>query len=316
MSLSFHRIASRLSLLLILACSVLVFAHTTQCHSAEGATQTVHDEVWVISTRNVHCRSDELRPDKLRVSRLDGTQWAAASYSEYAECGKDRQTVVYVHGNRMDARNASNRGLLLYRHILCGDEGRPPIRFVIWSWPSNRLTGLIRDVRQKALRTNIERDYLARFLSQSHGRAPITLVGYSFGARVVTGALQSLAQTVEDVPPIRAALLAAAVDRDWLSQCGHHGLAMRRADSVMLMYNRLDPVLKRYRFLEPNGDPQALGFSGFPRDVAHSAPVEQIDVSGIVGRSHFEMRYYGSHTIRHRLRPFLLWEPGEVSAEP
>ena len=67
------------------------------------------------------------------------------------------------------------------------------LRFVIWSWPSDKIKGPLNDIRTKAWRTDTDGYYLGWFLQRMHPQSDIGLIGFSYGARIVSGALHVLA---------------------------------------------------------------------------------------------------------------------------
>jgi hypothetical protein len=204
------------------------------------------------------------------------------------------------------------------------DDERP-VRFVIWSWPSSQIKGQLKDVRAKAWRTDVEGYYLARFLAPIQPDVQVGLIGYSYGARIITGGLHLLgggslagrAVAAAERPQLRAALWAAALHNHWLVPGHYHGQALTAVDHCLITYNCGDPVLSRYRLLEKCGDPVALGYSGMyggnllPADVGRR--VEQMDVTCIVGGTHAMQPYLYSPNIQHRTRQVVLWHMLESS---
>jgi hypothetical protein len=180
--------------------------------------------------------------------------------------------------------------------------------------------GLMRDVRVKAQRAHFEAYYLARFLSELHPDAPTSLIGSSFGARVITGALHLLNGGRLDsyqLPrgarhsPARVVLMAAALHREWLLPGEYHGRAFAQTDEMLLLYNTCDRVLRRYHLLDKRTRPEALGFSGLPASPAsgHREQVAQMDVCRTIGGSHRERWYFSSPALMDLARRYLLWEP-------
>lgn len=135
------------------------------------------------------------------------------------------------------------------------------------------------------------------------------MIGYSFGARVATGALHLLGggrmeRHVSSEDPvqgaeIRVGLIAPAIESLWLAQRGYHGLATKNMASMTLLYNRRDAVLKRYWLLEKVRRETALGFSGptrfAPRFDGMRLSVRSRDCSPNVKLRHAELDYYGTH---------------------
>ena len=102
-------------------------------------------------------------------------------------------TLIFIHGNQITPADAKREGLAVYRRIMRYGSDGPPIRFVIFSWPSSRVGGLLRDVRVKATRTDPAGCQLAWLLDQMPAETPVSLVGFSYGARIITAGLHILA---------------------------------------------------------------------------------------------------------------------------
>lgn len=269
------------------------------------------DQLWLISTRCVTsdaCCAD-LDSPSLRVHRLGcNGQLSRSALAEYLSCiDSSRNTVIYVHGNRMETdMTAVERGLRVYRSILRHrDSG--PVNWVLWSWPSERQGFVIHDARVKASRTDAQGLYLAWML-RKHAEigTPTTLIGYSLGGRVVTGALHALAGGSlggRSLPgpamvglDFDAGLVAPAIEKNWLSENGYHSLATQNLDQMVLLYNRKDAVLKRYWWLDKVYGQLALGYTGpqffAPRADGSQLLIRSRDCSPIVGLQHREVDYY------------------------
>ena len=292
----------------------------------EQATQKVEcaefrtDDVWLISTRHLGCGClDKKEPYvDLRIQRSVGQEeWVDATLDDFLSSQAAGQpTLFYVHGNRVSSGDAIRRGWDAY-HGLFDCSHAAPARFVIWSWPSDRIKGQVRDVRAKAARTNSEAHYFAWLLGQLDAQSPISILGYSFGARVTSGALHMLsggALTGCKLPShlqrplgaMRVALMSAAVHNYWLQPNGCHGLATSQIEHLLIQYNSIDPVLKRYRLVEKRGRPAALGYTGMYDDGSLGTWIEQYDVRGIVGRTHAEVKYIHSPAVMEKARDVLL----------
>jgi hypothetical protein len=127
---------------------------------------------------------------------------------------------------------------------------------------------------------------------------PISLIGFSFGARIVTGGLHILAggslggcTLHEHVHPQRrpmeVVLIAAALHAHWLGDGQYHGLAMTQVDRMFLVNSCQDMAMRYYRFISSNGNPQALGLCG-PTNISaeNAAKIEMRDVGRYTGSTH------------------------------
>ena len=267
------------------------------------------DRLWMINTRCMTseiCCADLERP-KFSVLQLDCNGHSSDSTLEqYLESIRGRKVVIYVHGNRMSEDIAVCYGLeIRQQSIRCRKSG--PVDWVIWSWPSAKQGMLVRDVRRKAGRTDTQGLYLSWVL-RKHAEAsvPTTLIGFSFGSRVITGSLHALAggklagrrlpgPAITDAR-FDAGLLAPAIESDWMARCGYHSKATQNLNKLVVMYNQRDAVLKRYWLLDRVRGNIAMGYSG-PRTFAPRADGSKItvrarDCSPFVGKQHSELDYY------------------------
>jgi hypothetical protein len=280
------------------------------------AASTAADRIYLISTRSIgtHCdcsyMSSGLRCEELVHDDHGAARWYTVHWHDVAaELAEPLTTVVYIHGNRVDPGADKSHGLELYRSLSACNTGGSPIRFIIWSWPSSKVPGIVKDYQVKAARTKPVAWQLAWALDQMPVETPLTLVGHSYGGRVVTGALHLLAggplgdlQLAErihpDRPPVRAALLAAAVDAAWIRPGGYHGRALEQVDQLLLVNNHLDPAMRFYHLaFEGRGRP--LGYDGIGRSSLgeFAGRIRSIDVTPAVGRRH-ALEDYLTHSRR------------------
>ena len=271
------------------------------------------DRIWMISTRRLATepRCANLESPKLKLLQLESTnRFVDASWDQYYQSIQSSQkVVVYVHGNRIQSNEIAQRGLLVYRNIAKYRPNESPIDWVIWSWPSSKQGILVRDARRKAEKTDAQGLYLSWLLAQhSQNSIPTTLIGYSFGGRVITGALHALAGGAlggRKFPGEKfqgmnynAGLVAPAVQSNWMASGGYHGLSTKNLNHLVLFYNRRDAVLKRYWLIDRVRGAMALGYSGpstfAPRFDGSKLPVRSRDCSASVGRFHRELAYYNN----------------------
>lgn len=271
----------------------------------------------------------------MRVRRRIDCDWISTDLAELTtNAGSGRHvTLIYIHGNRVSSGDAISQGMTVYRRLAVHAPDDLAIRFVIWSWPSDKVRGQIRDVRAKGVRTNNEGYFLGWFLSRLPSDASVSLLGYSYGARIATGALHvaaggSLAgcslrdereEAAGSAPNLmRVALLAAAIDRCWIMPGQPHGRALGLADEMLLLYNHCDPVLKRYGVVEKGSHPEALGYQGIGASCLgpDGDRLSQRDVCCTIGKTHDVYRYLYSPSLTARMSSNLFWESGLESDMP
>ena len=277
-------------------------------------------DVWLISTRRAaRCGQVDFAAEKIDFHQLgDDHRWQPADLDSFLRSDDpDVPTAVFVHGNRAGANAAIRDGEQVLRRMK-RHAGQRSFRLAIWSWPSDRIAGRQRhDVRIKAAYSDVQAYYLAECLHRIEPEVSVGLVGYSFGARVITGALHMLGggtvagrglseegfSEEQDAgrTPLRAMLVAAACDAGWLLPGHRHGLATSRVERIMVTRNGCDPVLRWYPRLYGRRGPQAMGYAGAYCCGDSRERIEQLGVSCSVGRNHDWNCYVRAPAIERQL---------------
>lgn len=337
----------RTALRLALLCLVLASAGTVQggegaelstsatdkhnVGSPSGTACRPYDQLWIVSTRGVGCpKSGETPPLTFAVRGPDG-KWNDTTLEAFlAETAKG-QTRFWIHGYGADPQRAHDVGLVAQEQFVTDTES--PVRFVIWSWPSEREGRRLQDIRAKGARTHIEAYCLAWLVARMSAEADISMVGYSYGTRVIAGGLhlvgggeicglslksrvvmtaggEVLATDMADPRQVRAVLLAAAMGSDWLVEGGFNELALGQTSELLSIYSSSDEVLRWYPLATREKHDDALGY----RDLAPLPPREDgngkfasLDMRKVIGSDH-DLDTYLSHgeiaaAARHALEP-------------
>jgi pimeloyl-ACP methyl ester carboxylesterase len=293
-------------------------ANHEQIQRTSAAGQTA--EAWIVSTRRVpvSCPTD-VGPERFsyRVSGSACAEWEQAdAKSFFGNTDASEPVIVFIHGNRTDSLAAVREGWPVYQRLLSESAGQS-FRFVIWSWPAERIRGGPRkDALVKAARSDTQSFYLAAWLDRLPTQTPVALIGYSFGARVIGGALHlSEGGTllgrahVSAMPdqtrrPMRVMLVAAALDCEWLLPGSRNGLAGQAVEQMLITRNTCDRVLRFYPRMRRCDSSNALGFAGPAspgRLVESGLSLETVPVECQVGSDHDWLNYLRSHTLRSRL---------------
>jgi len=273
-------------------------------HTSPGATAVsvpLTDSIWVVNYRKI-VYGPAPDPDDARIKYseiVDGCSRSASWEELHAAMSDCCPTVMFVHGNNTSPSVAIKEGRALFRILKKSAHGQP-LRMIIWSWPSEK-TGnrLRRDLEIKEKRADIQAAYVARWLEFVSPDTPLSLVGYSFGARAVNGAMQRL----ENMPnmkrgaPVRVAFIAAALNFRSLFSAQPDMPLHSRLDRILVTRNTNDSALRWFPFLAGAGR-RALGQVG-PGTLARD--VSTIEVSRSVGRTHDFLNYLSSCTLRQRL---------------
>ena len=284
-------------------------------------------DLWLLSSRHVPGAKEPCDGDFLpEVFAYDCTTgWFRSSFEAFLAADDPCvPTMVYVHGNRHPLETSREQGVEAYRKMgkqICSGQR---VRFVIWSWPSDPIKGGFRlDAQVKACRTDVDAYYLATVLARIRPDVPVGLVGYSFGARVIAGALHVMAggqlcgrslcgwSCVDRLPP-RAVLLAPAMDHDVFQPGRQYDLALMYAEKIVYTVNSRDFVLKFYPLMCGKGGPAAMGRNGASGHAAIGCLCEKLlmhDVSHLVHSRHGSSDYLGSDQIMAMVRGEILDGP-------
>jgi hypothetical protein len=327
---------SRLLLFSLVTCAPLAAQGdaTSEPHVQKAGTEnggvalagsgSAADSIWMVSTRHLSCPcGPSSGSENVQFFRYDpACGWQTADQAQWDQDEWfNAVTLVYVHGNRIEPGEVSGRGLAAYRALRNLPDSRP-VRFVIWSWPSSKVHGPRprRDAQTKAARTDCESYFLAKFLNGLETDTQLRLLGYSFGARIVSGALHLAGggtlgryQLTELKPrpanSVRVVLQAAAMNNQWWLPGGYHDQSFSQVERLLLLYNPCDPVLRRYPRLDPSCSAQALGYTGLARPVRLGQDAERLEQANVccqIGKTHNEQAYFASETLMRRARELLL----------
>lgn len=280
------------------------------------------DQLWMVNTRAI--QKPTIKDPGMAIRKAnDWSQWEDADLEALvAPTPRDMQTLIYVHGYDFNAQKAERVGWAMYHVLREQLPGQQHFRLIVWSWPSTALKfRFVRDVREKARRTNVEAVFLAWLLSRVDADV---IIGSALGCRAVTGSLHLLAgdaRTLNTViaadhrqEKLRVVLISPAIHNDWLLPGEYHGKALLQVQRILLLNNTGDPTLAHYAAISLKGKPVALGFSGLLAadklgDKANR--LEQVDVLPYIGEEHGVENYLRSSPIVRRIAEFAF-----VSADP
>jgi hypothetical protein len=278
---------------------------------------------WIVSTRGLPHDGPIQEGADLEVRRCGPSgRWEASSMAEFlAEDNAAVETWIYVHGDRTETCEASAGGNRMWYGLTACVTPDRPIRFVIWSWPSapvcRRLTD---DVRLKARRAENQGWYLARFIDSMDPRVSVSVIGYSYGARLISAALEQLsggswgaapplARIHPDRPPMQVAFLAPAINSSGLGPVGRYPRALHSVERLTIVWNPQDVVLKRYWVVDGCRGQTAMGqtglcLSGLPAEQWEK--IRQWDASPWLGRAHASTAYMEEPDLLGRVTRDLL----------
>ena len=149
-----------------------------------GVAYRADDEIWIVSSRCIET-CDPVDLNQLKCFRWSGAEWIRDNQQVLlAEhlARPDKRTILFLHGNRTNLEWSAIRGIQVFDSVFGTALERPPVRFVIWSWPTDPQKRRVKEYRDNSQRSVWEANVLAEFLHKLGGTSTIGLMGYSFGA--------------------------------------------------------------------------------------------------------------------------------------
>lgn len=281
-------------------------------NSATVAANATH--YWVLSTRSTHPQWF-YRDTRGRFKQADCGQFLDST-------DETTPIVIFVHGNQASFARSVQMGDMLYEYL---QQQNPEVRFLLWSWDSERECPFIRiDTSIKSARADAQAIPLAAFLSEIPTKTPVILVGYSFGCRIVGGAMQlygggqwkgessatvaaasEMSDKVNAAPPIgtkctihAAILVAAAMDQNSFRPTGAMNTALKQVELSIVTTHAWDNALTLYHLISDEAAP-AMGLMGPDAVAATDAEhIRTCDLSNEILPIHAWENYFSSCTLR------------------
>jgi len=298
----------------LLAAAAILLACCQPSSAADSAADCCQSDVWEVSTRHLPgiCRLPAEADVAVRRFDAAGRCWERSDLPTLLD-DPGRPLMLFIHGNRYESEAAKSQGLLLARRsTACRPEG-PPVRTVIFSWPSEQQGILLKDGRAKYRRAFSDGHYFAWLLARTGQERPVAIVSYSFGALITLQAMEDLVAAEQsgrsDIGPwarragrTNVVFVAPAVRCDSLSPHGAYRRALACLDRLTLITNSRDDALRFFPWLEPGSHADALGYVGMPRRwLPAEVEFTDTDAANIVGRSHGLQLYLASPLLTSRI---------------
>ena len=297
------------------------------------------ERIWLVQTRESPQIMGSEPWSGLRVLHFDAEgELQPRPFGELLAQTIGRPVLIVVQGSLTTADGALG-GLLWTHSWLEENRALPPDVVVIaFDWPSQRVyRNDIRDIEEKARRAYVAGYHLARFLQAFPPESRVSLLGQSFGGRVVTSASHLLGggslNSQSHDPPVRltcarpdlrlrAIALEAAFDHHWLDPGDRLDRVLVGTEGFLNLYNRRDEALGLYPFLKRSGHHRAIGRIGLQNsDLRELGPLaaryEEHDVNPLLGREHSLLDSVANAQIARWMAPYL-WaaDPGPSPVRP
>ena len=282
---------------------------------------------WIVSTRNCpDGGTDEIAAGCVRVLHRDptGCLQNAELPQFHAALDPTRPIVFVIHGSYNYWRDVLNESQAMHAWLARSGASRP-VQMVFFTWPSDGYApfALPLEVAVLGRRSAAHSVFLAGLIRDLPPGAGLSMIGHSHGARTSLAAAHLLAggrlengQCLGPGPlaprTMRAVLLAAAVDHQWLNPGERYGRALEALDRVLVFRNSRDFWLAVYPLRKPFGEPSLSGAGLSPWDRAALGPlaakVIEFDVSRQLGAGHNLATFYRRGSLAQVAGRFAVFE--------
>lgn len=268
------------------------------------------DEIWIVSSRCIGtCGANDL--NRLECFRWLDLRWQQADWRSVLaghQSNDGKRTIVYLHGNRTDLSWSASRGLQVFDAVLGSESNRGPVRFVIWSWPTDPKLRRAREYRENSARSLWEGGILAQFLNQLGGKSTIGLIGYSFGAQSVVSAVEQVGRdnSVDGPLSFRVACVAPAYQKPWSDVSNPFAACQGCVTTPLQLTNSQDRALRAHQFVSHFSAGGYAWMTIVDEMSPNSPSPENIDVGNLVGRRHNVVLYVLDPTVARLVRSAVL----------
>jgi esterase/lipase superfamily enzyme len=210
-------------------------------------------------------------------------------------------------------------------------KGSPNVQYLCFTWPSEGIFTIQPGIAVSSLmpavdvailgkRAELNGIRLANFIQSLPASCPVSIVAHSHGARISASALHLLGGgTVRQTTlrhfqqrRIRAVMVAAAIDHDWLNVNDKYGRALCTTECLLNLKSSYDWALGFYP-LRRLFSRTALGRTGFTqldlmRQGQRVNKLAEIDVSHLIGAGHVFPHYYRHEGLSTALSPYIAFD--------
>jgi hypothetical protein len=295
--------------------------------SIVGQGESGQCDFWIVSSRN--CNGKIAPRDagcclEFYHRTSDGCLIPRGREAFMASLRPDCPVCFAIHGSYNYWRDVVDESQQVNRWIHSAAPDRP-VQFVYFTWPSNGYMPFILPVDLAILgrRSAAHGAYLASLITQLLPGQPVSIVGHSHGARTAAAALHILGggclENGQALPcgfhapeRLRAVLLAAAIDHNWLNPGQRYGQALLVPERVLLLKNASDATLGVYPLRIGAGE-RALGKCGLgPDDRCALGPlgskVAEFDVAQFTSWHHGFDNYHERPELATAIAPYVYFD--------
>lgn len=228
-----------------------------------------------------------------------------------------------AHGSFVIWESVLNDSAYTYRWLRSAAPFRK-LHVIFFTWPSEPASKILPhcEVNRLGHRATLHGIYLADLVTRVPSECPVSLIGHSHGARLVSGAVQALAggevegRVLASGPDcthrIRVVYSAAAMDHHWFNPGEYFDRVLCRVEAAVNLRSKLDVPLLIYPIRRPFAS-KALAISHLTwrdrRKLGDAAcRLDDCDVTGLVRCGHIWAHYYSNPEIACAIRHYVYFD--------
>ncbi len=287
---------------------------------------TAENEYWIVSSRNCDPNNAPGNANGcLSYFHHNANQnLTSETHAAFLASIRPDQPVCFViHGSYNWWRDVLVESQKINRWIRSSSPGTP-VQVVFFTWPSDGNMPVIFpvDIAVLGRKSAAHAIYLADLMTQLPTEQRVSIVGHSHGARAGVAAMHLLGggtlenghalPAAHNTPKhLRAVLVAAAIDHNWLNPGDRYGKALLPPERVLLMRNSRDATLGVYPMRKGFGE-RALGKDGLGADdrfvLGSLGPkVTELDVAQFTDWHHSFTHFHERPELAAAATPFIFF---------
>ena len=274
------------------------------------------DEIWIVSSRQLDpCN---FSPQQICVQQFCAGNWQLRAIEDLIHIHRnqiDKPLVMYVHGSRLDYYWARRRGLETYQDLTVAATAMPPIRYVIWHWPSEDHDRMLINYPRILRRSSQEGNVLGWFLAASGEGHRIGVLGYSLGVQVLGIACEVAHTRYAVTGGCQTVAIGAVTNCCWPQTAEQANAVLMGIGNMLVVENEQDKAVhafeKACKLRRPGS---LLGLDGLEQfDDANQ--MQRFDVTCIVNEKHQIHEYLKHACIARRVADHLVGREPSVETE-
>lgn len=266
------------------------------------------DEIWVVSSREISTCERVTSSDRFLCKHPVGTAWNRVPLEQLLDVQQqnpEKANIIFIHGNRTSDFWARRRGKLTYQYLIANNPVEmPPVRYIIWSWPSDAVNGPVKDFWKKINRAKYDGELLGQFIGMLNPAQQLTFLTHSMGAQVAFTGIQAASLNQPIRPRFDVISMAPVTHCNWPRNMTEADIISAQINRLCFIRNPSDIAIRAYKKLctHESKHPFVAGADIISSIHPNS---QQYDASQSLGCEHNIIGYVTTPPVRCELQSIL-----------